>query len=176
MSIQFVKFDSIRDIRVYKFVCMKNYFIKMFKYSHFANHALLKAIAEAGNPRGPIKLMSHLLAAERRWLDRVNDVEPYSNTELWPKDYTIEHCTHLVNEYHEEWLGVLDRITEEDLSRVIIYQNVLGSNQTSVTDILIHVINHGTHTRAQAGQQLKLSGAETLPITDYVYYLRQLNS
>ncbi|WP_439697256.1 DinB family protein [Mucilaginibacter sp. AW1-7] len=155
---------------------MKSYFIKMFKYSHFANCALLKAITDAGNPRGPIKLMSHLLAAERRWLDRVNDVEPYPNAELWPKEYTIEHCTHLVNEYNEEWLGFLERVTEEDLNKVIIYQNALGNNQTSVSDILTHVINHGTHTRAQAGQQLKLSGTETLPITDYVYYLRQLNS
>jgi len=148
----------------------------MFNYSHFANHALLKAIAEADNPRGAIKLMAHLLAAERRWLDRINEVELYPDGELWPKDYTIAHCTHLVNEYNEEWLGFLERITEADLSKVIIYQNALGSNQTSVSDILTHVINHGTHTRAQAGQQLKLNGAETLPITDYVYYLRQLNS
>lgn len=148
----------------------------MFKYSHFANCALLKAITDAGNPRGAINLMAHLLAAERRWLDRVNDVEPYPNAELWPKDYTIEHCTHLVNEYNEEWLGFLERITEEDLNRIILYQNALGSNQTSVSDILTHVINHGTHTRAQAGQQLKLTSTEALPITDYVYYLRQLNS
>jgi uncharacterized damage-inducible protein DinB len=155
---------------------MKNYFIKMFNYGHFANRALLKAITEAGNPRGPIKLISHLLAAERRWLDRVNDVEPYPNAELWPKDYSIEHCARLINEYHEEWLGFLERVTEEDLNKVITYQNALGNNQTSVSDILTHVINHGTHTRAQAGQQLKLSGTETLPITDYVYYLRLLNS
>jgi uncharacterized damage-inducible protein DinB len=155
---------------------MKNYFIKMFNYGHFANQALIKAIAEAGNPRGPIKLMAHLFAAERRWLDRINDVEPYQNAELWPKDYTIEHCTRLANEYHEEWLGFLERVTEEGLNKVIIYQNALGNNETSVSDILIHVINHGTHTRAQAGQQLKLTGTEALPITDYVYYLRQLNS
>lgn len=148
----------------------------MFNYARFANHALLKAITEADNTRGAIKLIAHLLAAERRWLDRINEVEPYPNAELWPKDYTIEHCTHLVNEYHEEWLGFLERITEADLNKVIIYQNALGNNQTSVSDILTHVINHGTHTRAQAGQQLKLTGTETLPITDYVYYLRQLNS
>ena len=171
-----MEFVLIREISVHTSVFMKSYFIKMFNYARFANHALLKAITEADNTRGAIKLIAHLLAAERRWLDRINEVEPYPNAELWPKDYTIEHCTHLVNEYHEEWLGFLERITEADLNKVIIYQNALGNNQTSVSDILTHVINHGTHTRAQAGQQLKLTGTETLPITDYVYYLRQLNS
>lgn len=171
-----MEFVLIREISVHTLLFMKSYFIKMFNYAQFANRALLKAITEADNTRGAIKLMAHLLAAEHRWLDRINEVEPYPNAELWPKDFTIEHCIHLVNEYHEEWLGFLERITEADLNKVIIYQNALGGNQTSVSDILTHVINHGTHTRAQAGQQLKLTGTETLPITDYVYYLRQLNS
>jgi uncharacterized damage-inducible protein DinB len=156
---------------------MKNHFIKLFNYDHFANNALLNVIIDANNPRRPIQLMAHLLVAERRWLDRVNEVPPYSSNELWPTDFTAEHCAKLITEYHEEWIGFLERMPEAGFSRIISYQNSMGdSYSTAISDILTHVINHSTHTRAQAGQQLKLTGTETLPITDYVYYLRQLNS
>ena len=41
--------------------------------------------------------------------------------------------------------------------------------------ILSHVINHGTHHRAQMGQQLLFAGATELPPTDLIFYLRDNN-
>jgi uncharacterized damage-inducible protein DinB len=109
-------------------------------------------------------------------MDRLNGVDPFP-AKLWPTDFTIEHCERLIKEYHEEWLGILDRLSESDLDKIINYKTSMGDDyHTSVSDILAHVINHGTHTRAQAGQQLKFTGTGALPITDYSYYLRQLNS
>lgn len=148
----------------------------MINYDHYANNLLLQAIIDAGKPHRPIQLMAHLLMAERRWLDRCNEIEPYPN-DLWPKDFTTEHCAHLIEEYHEEWLAFINKLSDEAFHKIISYQNTAGVDyQTSISDILAHLINHGTHTRAQAGQQLKLAGAQTLPITDYSYYLRQINS
>ncbi|WP_184549934.1 DinB family protein [Mucilaginibacter sp. FT3.2] len=80
----------------------------------------------------------------------------------------------MANEYHEEWLTYLERLPDADFDKMVSYQNSLGeSYQCTVSDILTHVINHGTHTRAQAGQQLKLAGTENLPVTDYNYYIRR---
>lgn len=155
---------------------MKNYFIKMFNYNNYATHALLKAIDQAGSPDRAVQLMAHLLMAERRWLDRINGTDAQAATELWPKNFTVEICTQLADEYHNEWVSLLQQMPEADFEKIISYKISTGDNyNTSVSDILTHVINHGTHTRAQAGQQLKFNGAETLPPTDYVYFLRQIN-
>src|SRR5476651_1664604 len=134
---------------------MKNHYIKMFNYDQFANKVLLKAIIEAHAPHRPLQLMAHLLSAQRIWMDRINGIEPYPG-KLWPMDFTTAHCARLINEYHEEWTVFLNQMTETDFDKSISYQNSLGdSYQTPISDILTHVVNHGTHTRAQAGQQLK---------------------
>jgi len=60
-----------------------------------------------------------------------------------------------------------------DFEKNIYYKNLKGiAYKNKLADILAHVINHGTHHRAQAGQQLKFAGFENLPITDYIFYVR----
>jgi hypothetical protein len=44
---------------------MKDYFIQLFDYDQHANHLILKAVAEAGNPQKPVELMAHLLGAQQ---------------------------------------------------------------------------------------------------------------
>ncbi len=43
-----------------------------------------------------------------------------------------------------------------------------------LADMITQVTNHGTHHRAQIGQLLKVDGVN-LPITDYIFYIRQQN-
>ncbi|MDB5154777.1 MAG: hypothetical protein JWR54_3528, partial [Mucilaginibacter sp.] len=55
---------------------------------------------------------------------------------------------------------------------VISYKNLKGDDfENKLSDVLAHLINHGTHHRAQVGQHLKLAGVE-LPNTDYIFYIR----
>ncbi|WP_419698297.1 DinB family protein [Mucilaginibacter sp. NFX135] len=154
---------------------MKTHLTKLFNYNRFANDLLLKAIINANVPLKPLQLFAHLLTAERVWYDRCHGL-PNRFTSPW-FDYTIEECVQLVPEGHGLWMSYLNELTDADFDKIIKYQNFRGDHlQDALADILTHVINHGTHTRAQIGQQLKLAGAESLPITDYSYYLRLLRS
>lgn len=154
---------------------MKTHFIKLFHYNRFANDLLLKAVIDAKAPQKPLQLLGHLLTAEQVWYDRCHGL-PNKFTSPW-FDYTIEECVQLVPESNDQWIGYLNEQTDADFDKIIKYQNFRGDDlQDSLVDILTHVINHGTHTRAQIGQQLKLTGVESLPITDYSYYLRLLRS
>lgn len=157
------------------FHLMKTHFIKLFNYNRFANDLILKTIVDAHVPPKPLQLFAHLLTAEQVWYDRCHGL-PNKFTSPW-FDYTIEECTQLVPECHDRWISYLNDLTDADFDKLIKYQNFRGDYfQDSLADILTHVINHGTHTRAQIGQQLRLAGAESLPITDYSYYLRLLRS
>jgi uncharacterized damage-inducible protein DinB len=122
-----------------------------------------------------LQLFAHLLTAEQVWYDRCHGL-PNRFTSPW-FEYTIEECVQLVPEGHDLWLSYLNELSDADFDKIMSYQNFRGDHlQDTLADILTHVINHGTHTRAQIGQQLKLAGAESLPITDYSYYLRLLRS
>ncbi len=62
---------------------------------------------------------------------------------------------------------------ELEFDKIVPYQNSKGVNYTNnLSDIITHVINHGTHHRAQIGQLLKQAGIEKLPMTDYIAFVR----
>ena len=160
-------------VLLFTYLLMKAHFIKLFNYNRFANDLILKAIIDRQVPQKALQLFAHLLTAEQVWFDRCHNLPPkYANAWF---DYTIEECVQLVPECHDQWIIYLNQLTDADLNKIIKYQNFRGDNwEDSLADILTHVINHGTHTRAQVGQQLKFAGAESLPITDYTYYLRSV--
>ena len=155
---------------------MKTHFIKMFGYNLFANQQLIQTMEANGSPEVTLKLMGHLLAAEQVWLERCKLI-PSSLPNTWPENVTIEQCKKQVPERYEAWVTFLNEINEEDLNKIIPYHSFTGDYfENQLGDIITQVLNHGTHTRAQIGQQLKFAGTKTLPVTDYSYYLRVLNS
>jgi len=155
---------------------MKTYFLKMFGYNLFANQQLIQTMEVNGLPAVTLKLMGHLLAAEQVWLERCRLIPP-SVPNTWPENVTIEQCKKQVSERYEAWVTFLNETNEEEINKLIPYHSFTGDYfENQLGDIVTQVLNHGTHTRAQIGQQLKFAGAKSLPVTDYSYYLRVLNS
>jgi len=150
---------------------MKAHFIKMFEYDKHVNFLILKSILEINAPGKPVQLMAHLLASQQIWLNRCKGL-PAAGGALWP-DWKAAAFEPIIHENHLNWIDFINTLKPEDFSRSIQYQNSKGENfQNELSDVLAHVINHGTHHRAQAGQHLKLVGLKQLPATDYIFYLR----
>jgi uncharacterized damage-inducible protein DinB len=150
---------------------MKDYFIRLLNYDQYANQTILKIIRSANDPEKPVRLMAHLLAAQQVWLGRCEG-RPVTNSILWP-DGNADAFSLLINDNHQAWLNYLKTLNPDDFEKDISYKNLQGvAYQNKLMDILAHLINHGTHHRAQIGQQLKFAGVKDLPITDYIAYLR----
>lgn len=150
---------------------MKNYFIRLFEYDQYANQTILETILEANNPAKPVQLMAHLLAAQQIWLNRCKS-QPAIGGALWP-DWQADMFAQLINDNSKVWLSYLNTLTPADFEKDISYKNSKGAEyKNKLVDVLAHLINHGTHHRAQAGQQLKFAGVEDLPNTDYIFYIR----
>jgi uncharacterized damage-inducible protein DinB len=65
-------------------------------------------------------------------------------------------------------------LDDNAFEEIVYYKNLRGDGyENKLEDILAHLINHGTHHRAQIGQELKLAGVENLPVTDYIFYIRE---
>jgi len=132
---------------------------------------MLDAIANAKSPEQPLKLMSHLLAAQQIWFNRCNSLA-VTGVILWPA-WPIEILSRITDENHDKWIDFLAQVDEKDFDEMISYKNLKGDPfENKLRDILAHVINHGTHHRAQAGQQLITAGADKLPVTDYIFFVR----
>lgn len=151
---------------------MKQHFLKLLGYDYYANEIILKAILEAGSPNQAVKLMAHTLAAQQVWLARCRqDLNPPSRP-LWPEDWNTEQQLIINQQNNEAWVQFLESRTEANLDTIFTYTTSTGLTFTNgMVDILTHLINHGTHHRAQAGQVLKNTGFK-LPNTDYIMYLR----
>ena len=121
--------------------------------------------------------MAHILAAQQIWLNRCLGL-PQAAVELWTgPDTRATGFTDKITENHKAWIDCLGGFTDADFDKTIYYQNLRGDKwESKLVDILTHVINHGTHHRAQIGQQLKFAGTGGLPNTDYIAYIRQINS
>ncbi len=144
----------------------------MFGYDLYANQEMLTAIRGLNNPEKPVQLLGHLLAAQQRWLRRCKN-ESDADVIIFPKTETVRF-EELIAANNREWVAFLNGLTEEDMNRAITYQTSNGAPFTNtITEVVTQVINHGTHHRAQIGQQLKYAGMETLPLIDYIFYIRQ---
>jgi len=150
---------------------MRSYFIGLFNYDRHANHLILDAVRNAGDPEKPLKLMAHLLAAQQVWFKRCNSM-PVINAVLWP-EWQLDTIASAIDKNHAQWIGYLNQLDEKDFNETINYKTLKGEPfANKLSDLLAHVINHGTHHRAQAGQQLLAAGANELPVTDYIFFLR----
>lgn len=145
--------------------------MRLFNYDQFANRLILKAILEAAEPEKPVQLMAHLLASQQTWLNRCKGL-PAIGGALWP-NWQAAAFQKIIDDNHTAWINFLEGLQPADFERGLTYKNSKGdSYENKLVDVLGHLINHGTHHRAQVGQHLKLAGLEKLPPTDYIFYLR----
>ncbi|MDO3643016.1 DinB family protein [Mucilaginibacter sp. L3T2-6] len=155
---------------------MKNLFIRLFNYDGFANEAILEALLKSSQSDEAVRLMAHLLAAQQIWYSRCSGSTMFAGP-LWQDDGNINEFASTIKKNNADWLSYLDTLTDAEFDKIVRYNNLKGDPfENKLSDILLHVINHGTHHRAQIGQQLKFAGAETLPVTDYIAFCRQINS
>lgn len=150
---------------------MVSYFTTLFDYDRYTNSLILETAAKTADFENAIKLIAHIIAAQQIWLNRCKALPP-PVIALWPNLFA-EKLTQMADQNNAEWLSYLGSLTNDDFDQMISYKNQKGDAfESKLANIITHVINHGTHHRAQAGQQLKAAGIEPLPNTDFIFYIR----
>ncbi|MFB6272874.1 MAG: DinB family protein [Salinibacter sp.] len=118
-----------------------------------------------------MELFSHVLRAQDVWYGRVENTD-HATLDLW-SDEDLSACVDRLEPTTRRWQAVLHERAPHDLDQPIAYTNSQGTAyETSLRDILSHVVNHGTHHRAQIALVLREAGVAP-PVTDYIYFLRE---
>ena len=149
---------------------------RLVAYNQWANEKILSAIdgmtaEELARPVDAYfgsleKNLGHILLATRVWLARWKEAAPPSLQDRiatpWPDAYAATHA---------EFRTFVESLTEANAGRVVDYKNSQGKPfQMALDQLIAHVVNHGTHHRAETGMLLERIGRSPGDM-DYVYYL-----
>ena len=145
-----------------------------FRFLNFAQWANMRVLEMLRNcPRVEPQahaLFSHMLAAEHVWLCRLQGNTP--DIAIWP-ELGLDECERLIEMNVAGYKEYLKGCTPETWDSIIAYRTTKGQDfKTPVSDILMHVLNHGTYHRGQVTAAVKRSGGEVLD-TDYIIFVRE---
>ncbi|MCA1585268.1 MAG: damage-inducible protein DinB [Acidobacteria bacterium] len=132
---------------------------------------LLTANPQAVHVPNVLKLLSHVIAAERVWLLRLRG-EDSSSHPIWP-EWTLEHARTVAADNARAYEELAAELTDESGGRVVEYRNSQGTAfRTQVADILSQVTLHGSYHRGQIAAALRASGVAPVN-TDFITFVRE---
>jgi uncharacterized damage-inducible protein DinB len=150
---------------------MMGHFQRLFAYDEWANREVLALLqgSEVPPPRS-VKLLAHIVSAERLWLERLRlQKQTYS---VWP-DFTMAQCKLEGEELPRLWKTYFSSLKEDGLTRSLTYKNSQGESWTSQKqDILMHVVMHSAYHRGQIAADMRAAGL-TPAYTDFIHAVRQ---
>lgn len=146
---------------------MKTYYKSIFGHEHWANLKVLESMIAASEiPQRVIEIFSHIIAAQRIWLDRINGNR--ADLKVW-EVFDTEIMLELLEINYADINKIIDN---QDLEQLIAYQNPAGQHFTNtINQILSHLALHASYHRGQVILLLK-GKIDVLPATDYIFYLR----
>jgi uncharacterized damage-inducible protein DinB len=144
---------------------------RLFAYDNWANRQVLTSLQKLENaPSRSIQLVSHLISAERLWLERLT-THPQT-LPVWPT-LTLAQCDEEAIDLYRRYQGYLQQRNDAALSEKVAYTNSAGESFTSeVGDILMHVIMHSVYHRGQIAAEVRAGGFQPVS-TDFIFSIRQ---
>jgi len=141
---------------------------RLYDYGYWANTRLFPVLSQltpeqftqsvAGSYGSVRNTLVHVLSAEWGWLDRCGG--PARGLPLKPDDYpTVDALVSTWTTVETHLRHFLSTLKDEDLDRVVEYQNPRGEKRTGILgDLLQHGLVHGVHHRGQVALLLRTLG------------------
>ncbi len=114
--------------------------------------------------------LAHVYAADRVWLARIHGAPaaPFLDPDV---DVKLEVLQRDWPALLARWQVWVDRLP--DASATVAYQDLKGHPHTTpLWQIVLHVVNHGTHHRGQASAMIRAMG-HTPPPLDLIRFYRE---
>ena len=152
------------------------------KYSAWASQRLMDEVAKLTpdelsrdfqtSDKTVVATLAHVFAADRVWLSRIQGVSP--TTFITPEDQELATLQKAWPELQNRWNAWAAPLTDQQVLAKIPYRDIKGNSYESpLWQILLHVVNHGTHHRGAVSGFLRAMG-HTPPPLDLIAYYRAL--
>ena len=126
---------------------------------------------DLGDGCGSVKdKLVHILAADKIWLARIKKRNEtfMQSSEIQNKEEFLD-CLEKV---HSEYKLFLSELKDKNLIELVYYKNLRGMEySTPLSEILLHITNHGTYHRGQVASLIRRVKGKP-PVTDLIEYFR----
>lgn len=162
---------------------MKDFLIQFASYNIWANQKLMDIILSLPEEKQMQDLPSsfkslyatvlHMWDAESIWWQRLKlqerTVAPSENFKGSMRD-----VVNGLKQQSQQWLDWVNNANEPAILHVFQYYNSKKEHfKSPVTQMLLHVFNHGTYHRGQLVNMLRQLGVEKIPQTDFIVWGRK---
>jgi len=149
-----------------------DHLLRLFEYDNWANEQVLLSLQDNLGFEGSdktVEYFAHIAGSQQMWLHRIKG-KPLDDIKIWP-DYGLPEALQNLKTLNQQWKKLIG-VHKDNLNKIISYTNSKGiSYDTSLSDILYHVIIHGQHHRAQIAKLLRNAKIDP-PATDFIFFTR----
>ena len=147
---------------------MKEYLLDTFQYNSETNKKLLTKIGLLADKEESIKLFSHLINCQYKWMARMKQHPSAPRLSWWEPVYELAHLEEEWNKSLEPWMDYISSSTDEELSTEITFVGFDGGLWAATPkDIALQLNYHSIHHRAQIQTIVRQQGLEP----DFVDYI-----
>lgn len=144
----------------------------LLSYDAWATERLEGALVSATPPATATRLYAHVVGSLETWLERTEG-RPVRAGAWWPESDLADLLARR-RRISSAWLAYAARLDGIELAREVRFTNSAGiACLDPVEAIVRHVVNHGTHHRAQIAVELRATGVAP-PAMDYIVWRREL--
>ena len=147
---------------------LNQYLIETFLFNDASNKMVLKKIAEMPQPEPCIKLFSHLINCQYKWMDRINIYPQISTLDWWNPVYGLENLEAEWNKSLAPWITLLETTSESKLMENVLWIGIRNKPYTApLKDLALQLNYHSIHHRAQMQMYIREQGL-TPDFVDYI--------
>ena len=155
---------------------MKNYLLDFLNYNYQVNIKLLETIYQLPEKEEAVKLFSHLILAQDKWMNRIAKEQEDSSIHWMFPVIPLEELASKCDASSNAWLRLIEQKSDEELQQDIIFKRASDgkSMEIRLLDLILQINYHNIHHRAQINTLISKQGI-TPPQTDYIFTkLREL--
>ncbi|HYK75809.1 MAG TPA: DinB family protein [Daejeonella sp.] len=147
---------------------MKQYLIETFNYNDATNKKLLSKISQLPDKAEAIKLFSHLINSQYKWMARIVQDPKAPQMSWWDPVYKEEELELEWTKSLKLWIDYLQSNSEEDINTEVTFIGFDGGKWAATPkDIALQLNYHSIHHRAQIQTLIRQQGIEP----DFVDYI-----
>ncbi|MEP7377507.1 MAG: DinB family protein [Chitinophagaceae bacterium] len=141
-----------------------------FLFNDWANKKVLNVIGEMNDPSEGVRLFSHLITSQDKWMARIKKTPGYEKLHWFEEPFSLSELQFRWSESLNNWLQYLDDNTVGELNTVREFLTDEGDIfSLSPAEIVTQLNFHSPYHRAQIVYVMRLQGMQP-PSTDYSYY------
>ncbi|MEO8763702.1 MAG: DinB family protein [Ginsengibacter sp.] len=147
---------------------IKDHLIEAFKFNDVANKKLLVKIKALDDTEGSVRLFSHLINTQKKWMMAIMQDPSYKNRNWWDPVYCLERLEEEWDGSTAFWLNYISGKTDEELLTESVRVDFEGSLWVAILkDIILQLNYHSIHHRAQIQVMIRQQGIEP-DFLDYI--------